>query len=90
MTTLDLHGMTLAEAHATTNAFLAHCHERSVTIVTGISGAIHREFPHWLDKHPIGRIEPMNGGGAFRVHLRRRRQSIESKVQTILKDWEAK
>jgi DNA-nicking Smr family endonuclease len=53
---LDLHGLTLARAHAATRSFLAAAARediRVVEIVTGLGergeGAIRREFMHWLN-----------------------------------------
>jgi DNA-nicking Smr family endonuclease len=53
---LDLHGMTLARAHAATRAFIEaavrdQC--RVVEIITGVGergdGKIRREFMHWIN-----------------------------------------
>lgn len=71
--TLDLHGSTLAEAHARTLDFIttAHYRYRYVTIITGLSGAIRREFRHWIDGSPtVRRIDEL--GGSYRVYFRRR------------------
>ena len=72
--TLDLHGRTLAAAHATTLDYLAVArrHFRYVTIITGVSGAIRHEFRHWLAEHPdLRSITELPGGGAFRCTFRR-------------------
>ncbi len=75
---LDLHGLTLDEAYSATNDFLIEAvHEyKSVTVVTGVSGDIKREFPFWFDKqHPlVNRIEELNGGGAYRVYFKKRKK----------------
>jgi hypothetical protein len=73
--TLDLHGLTLTDAHAKTVELLSHgCYRfRYVTIITGLSGAIRQEFLQWIDGYPmVQRIETINGGGGFRVHFRKR------------------
>ena len=73
--TLDLHGLTLSEAHARTVELLSIGRERYrfVTIITGLSGAIRQEFLRWIDGNPmVQRIEAINGGGGFRVHFKRR------------------
>jgi len=75
---LDAHGLTVQQAHDATHRLLDHAHRagrKSVVVVTGRSGAIRREFPGWLDGNPaIGRIEELNGGGAYRLHLKRPRK----------------
>ena len=83
---LDLHGMTLARAHAATRAFIeaaARDHCRVVEIVTGLGergeGAIRREFMHWINAPELrARVlavaHPHRGNaGAVRLLLRRRR-----------------
>lgn len=75
--TLDLHGLTVAEAHTRTSNFLllARSHYDYVTVVTGRSGAIRDEFLHWLsDDRGISRVEPLNGSGAFRIYFRKQRK----------------
>lgn len=72
---LDLHGLTAQVAYTAFQAFVGGSVGRykSVTVVTGRSGLIRREFEHWIAAHPdIRRAEPLNGGGAFRVYLRKR------------------
>lgn len=68
---LDLHGLTVHEAHGRTMEFLTMTRRRYryVIIITGLSGAIRREFRHWLDSHPIRQIEELRGGGSFRVYF---------------------
>ena len=71
---LDLHGLTAQVAYAAFQAFVDGSVGRykSVTVVTGRSGLIRREFEPWIAAHPdIRRAEPLKGGGAFRVHLRK-------------------
>jgi DNA-nicking Smr family endonuclease len=68
---LDLHGYTVAEAYDRLRAHLEQT-ERRLTVVTGRSGVIRREFAAWLERdHRILQIEELNGGGAFRLHLRK-------------------
>jgi DNA-nicking Smr family endonuclease len=71
---LDLHGLSVAEAHTATMNFIEAATDRSVTVVTGLSGAIRQEFPCWFERMPHLRIEERNGGGAFAVHFRRKRK----------------
>lgn len=72
---VDLHGLTVADAHRRVDeviAMAAHHHEEHVTIVTGRSGIIRREFEHWVaGKAGVAGIEELNGGGAFRLRLRK-------------------
>ena len=71
---LDLHGLTLHQAHAQTLDKIVKCRgtHKSLVFVTGKSGQIRQEFPHWLETHPMVRsVKEINGGGAFRVHYRK-------------------
>lgn len=76
---LDLHGMTVGEAHGRTDSFLAEHHEagtESVVIITGKSGQIAHEFTEWLRRNArVRRYEPMvdskGGVGSYRIWLRR-------------------
>jgi dsDNA-specific endonuclease/ATPase MutS2 len=72
--TLDLHGRTLEDAHRKTTDLIAVMAEVPVTVITGRSGSIRAEFAHWLANHPTVRVEELNGGGAFRLHKRRKRR----------------
>jgi dsDNA-specific endonuclease/ATPase MutS2 len=70
---IDLHGLTTQQAFERAGAFIAQAYDAglgSVVVVTGKSGAICREFPHWMENHPRARrCTPENGGGAYRVLL---------------------
>ena len=47
-------------------------HGGNITVITGRSGQIAQEFPSWLhNRREIARVEPLNGGGAFRVTFRK-------------------
>ena len=74
-TTLDLHGYGLDDAHQKSILFIKEAKYfklKYVRIVTGLSGQIRREFPFWIERLPeVRRIEHMNGGGAFKVYLKR-------------------
>lgn len=69
--TLDLHGLTVQEAHDAAVKFVHSARTagyKRVTIITGLSGQIRNEFPVWINSIPFVReISPVNGGGAFRV-----------------------
>jgi DNA-nicking Smr family endonuclease len=70
--TIDLHGMTVNEAHTTTRDYLKEASQRgekSVMIITGRSGIIRREFPSWLQFSHIRNFEELNGGGAFKIYF---------------------
>ena len=72
--TLDLHGLTVSDAHRRLLAFLEEARGlyRRVTVITGLSGAIRREFLFWLeDNRSISHISPLNGGGAFLIRFRK-------------------
>lgn len=72
---LDLHNLTLQEAHASTRSYLGRCAKagkRDVEVITGKSGKIRSEFVAWAMLDPnVRAIEELNGGGAFKVILRR-------------------
>jgi DNA-nicking Smr family endonuclease len=71
---LDLHGMTLVDAHRVS---LEHVYQakqaggyRYVTIITGLSGQICEEFPRWFENHSLVRsVKALRGGGAWEVWL---------------------
>jgi DNA-nicking Smr family endonuclease len=73
---LDLHGMTLADAH---RASLEHVYQakqagdyRYVTIITGLSGQICDEFPRWFENHSLVRsVKALRGGGAWEIWLKK-------------------
>lgn len=72
--TVDLHGMTVQDAHAAVIQHLDIWRTRAkfVSFITGQSGAIRREFAHWMQQYAaVRRIEPMNGGGAFKVYFKK-------------------
>jgi dsDNA-specific endonuclease/ATPase MutS2 len=71
---LDLHHLTVQQAHDRSAEFIDCAHDAgkgSIEIITGRSGDIRREFETWAQLHPrVRSIEPLNGGGAFRIKLR--------------------
>lgn len=72
---LDLHNMTLQAAHRSTSDYLrrsARAGKRDVEVITGKSGQIRAEFVTWAKLNPdVKGVEELNGGGAFKVTLRR-------------------
>lgn len=94
---IDLHGMTLAEAHPALIRFIADSHNRglrTVLVITGKGrsgaddgpiperrGVLKHQVPQWLNSGPLRSIvqqvleahQRHGGGGAFYVHLRRKR-----------------
>jgi DNA-nicking Smr family endonuclease len=76
---LDLHGMTVGEAHGRTQRFIEDHHEAgtaSVVIITGKSGQIAHEFTEWCRQMPkIRRYKPIadsrGGVGSYRIWFRR-------------------
>lgn len=71
---LDLHGYTVQAAYEATEAFIERARYsrlRRVTVITGRSGQIRREFPHWMMKNEyVSSIEQINGGGGFFIILK--------------------
>jgi len=73
-TTLDCHGMTLNEAYQATMAHISGWRGRakSLVVITGKSGTMCLEFPGWVSSHKdVSKVEQMNGGGAFRLRLKK-------------------
>lgn len=75
--TLDLHGMTLAQAYQAVQHHVqqgVHAYAY-VTIITGKSGIMQGELPDWVrNMQGIRMCEPINGGGAFRISFKKTRQ----------------
>ena len=73
---LDLHGMTIQQAHEEAVAYVRDAYwegAREVTIVTGRSGDIRREFPTWMRLHErVRSFDTINGDGAFKVRIKPR------------------
>jgi DNA-nicking Smr family endonuclease len=73
-TSLDLHGMTVADAHQTALSYVADAFRLAlpeVTVITGRSGTIRAEFATWMALSPhVRSIQEKNGGGAFSVLLK--------------------
>ena len=69
---LDLHGMTLAQAHPALTRFVTRAHQdglRLVLVITGKGkdrdtdgpvpvprGVLRHQVPHWLTQHPLRQI----------------------------------
>jgi len=75
--TIDLHGLTLNDAHTQTKRVVYEAKVfyglKYVTIITGLSGQIRHEFPFWVEALPeVRRVEALSGGGAFKVFLKKR------------------
>lgn len=71
VSTIDLHEMTVQEAYLLTIDFLRTTSLREVTIITGKSGVIRREFLDWLTQaRNVRSYSELSGGGAFLVKLR--------------------
>lgn len=71
---VDLHGDTVHAAHARVRRAVAEARSegrREMVVVTGLSGRIRVEFPSWAALDPnVRAMEPLRGGGAFRLSLR--------------------
>ena len=73
LTELDLHGLTLSEAHRYTMNFVDGASGKYVMIITGLSGQIKKEFPHWFSNHKtVRKIEEIHGGGAYKIHFKKK------------------
>ncbi len=68
--TIDLHGLVLKDAHTALMVFLRDTKRKTVTVITGRSGEIKREFPHWVSDHPkVKTIRELPNRGSFEVSL---------------------
>ena len=70
---LDLHGMTLAQAHRAFQMFAAEAarNYKTAIVITGRSGQIRREFPAWASLHPrIRSSSMMPNQGSFKVTMK--------------------
>ena len=74
--TLDLHDLTLAQAHAATLSHIrqAHArHQRKIIVITGRSGLIAKEFSTWVDLNSlVTKRTILNGGGAWKLWVRKK------------------
>lgn len=74
---VDLHGMTLADAHA---RIQDHLHEtkqsyKFVTIITGKSGQLRQDVPRWIEHMPgVRKIDPAEDLGSVKVWFKNTRQ----------------
>lgn len=72
---IDIHGLSIAEAYAAWLDFVTANHTLGYSVVTVITGhgMIRSELPQWVTGDPLIRnLEELKGGGAFRLHFRRR------------------
>ena len=70
---IDLHNMTVEDAHRRTKSFLDAVtkHKKQVRVITGKSGIICREFPLWMEvRDDVRRTVKENGGGSFIVKFK--------------------
>lgn len=78
--TVDLHGMTMADAHA---RIQDHLHDtkqsyKFVTIITGKSGQLRQDVPRWIEHMPgVRKIEPSDHLGSVKVWFKRDRQKAK-------------
>lgn len=75
-TVIDLHGYTIHGAFAVVNRAISRATRakvKTLTVITGRSGEICREFPVWAALHgDVRTCTSLNGGGAFLLKLRPR------------------
>lgn len=75
---IDLHGHTINGAYFTVLNHIDQAYQkgyRYVTVITGRSGTINKEFPRWVSEHPnVRKVAVINGGGAYEVYLRKKKQ----------------
>lgn len=78
---LDLHGMSLSEAHGHVNNFVAdHAEAQTecITVITGKSGQINYEFQEWCKQiKSIRKVEPIIDSrgqiGSYRIWMKKLR-----------------
>jgi len=71
---MDLHGLTLDEAYNRVKDAFADCYSkgiRKLKVITGQSGEICRQFPHWaeLDAH-VKSCKLNRDGGSYFVRIK--------------------
>ena len=69
---LDLHGMTLHDAHRATKEHISTARRlrwTRITVITGRSGDIFQEFTHWLIDQPVKRYQLQRNGGSYQLWL---------------------
>lgn len=72
--TWDLHGMTVQQAHVLVMRQIDQLHDqvKYITFITGRSGIMHTEFPHWVSQSPwVKSVESVHTGGTYRVWFKR-------------------
>jgi DNA-nicking Smr family endonuclease len=73
---LDLHHLTLQEAHRVSTEHLTHAYYsgiKKVQHITGKSGQISQEFETWVQLNPyVRKIKKQNDGGAWLLWLKRK------------------
>jgi DNA-nicking Smr family endonuclease len=71
--TLDLHGLTVTDAYRASIDFVENSGRKSMTIITGKSGQIRREFERWMEGLPrVHSCVEKHGGGAFTIRILKR------------------
>tara|TARA_Y100000992_G_C21037664_1_gene383427 strand:- start:114 stop:347 length:234 start_codon:yes stop_codon:yes gene_type:complete len=76
MRKLDLHGFTLEEAYREFTDFIYDAYQENISkveVITGKSGSIRKEFPHWAESsHQIRYIEPSWHEGSYIVKIQKK------------------
>ena len=76
MRKLDLHGFTLEDAYQEFTDFIFEAYQGSVSkveVITGKSGQIRKEFPHWAESsHQIRYIEPSGHEGSIIIKIEKK------------------
>ncbi len=75
---IDLHRYTVQEAYAVVALTIEDCYnsgDKTVQVITGLSGQIHREFPMWIENNSKAQScnEVGRGGGMFNVTIRKKK-----------------
>lgn len=81
---IDLHGMSVSEAHGKINNFFAEHIEagtENIVVITGKSGQIAHEFQDWCKQiKAVRKVEPLidsrGGIGSYRIWFRRSRSKM--------------
>ena len=76
MRKLELHGFTLEEAYQEFTDFIYAAYQENISkveIITGKSGRIRQEFPHWAESsHQIRYIEASWHEGSYIVKIQKK------------------
>ncbi len=67
---LDLHGYVIHDAFSMVSQFIEDTSYKQIIIITGKSGQINKEFPHWISRFKIVKRYEMLNSGSYKLYLK--------------------